>query len=70
VGGNSGGGWCISQGAAITLIESGEWEFFVEQGGRRAKVIVAVSWQGNKYLKTEADGEQPNNLLSLPTCRV
>jgi len=23
---------------------------------------------GNKYLKTVADGEQPNNLLSLPEC--
>ncbi|MDD5382312.1 MAG: DUF3892 domain-containing protein, partial [Candidatus Margulisbacteria bacterium] len=23
---------------------------------------------GRKYLKTEADGEAPNNLLSLPTC--
>jgi hypothetical protein len=31
-------------------------------------VIVAVSRLGHKYLKTEADGEQPDNLLSLPEC--
>jgi len=36
--------------------------------GRRATIIVAVSRFGNKYLKTEADGEQPDNLLSLPEC--
>ncbi|HFR4624887.1 DUF3892 domain-containing protein [Klebsiella pneumoniae] len=31
-------------------------------------MIVAVSASGNKYLKTQNDGEQPNNLLSLPEC--
>ena len=30
--------------------------------------VVAVSRFGNKYIKTEADGDQPNNLLSLPEC--
>ncbi len=29
---------------------------------------VETSRYGNKYLKTEADGEQPDNLLSLPEC--
>lgn len=36
--------------------------------GQTAIVVVAVSRFGNKYIKTEADGEQPNNLLSLPEC--
>jgi len=31
-------------------------------------VIVSNSAAGNKYLKTQNDGEQPNNLLSLPEC--
>jgi hypothetical protein len=31
-------------------------------------VIIAVSPFGNRYLKTEADGEHPNNLLALPEC--
>ncbi|WP_257214308.1 DUF3892 domain-containing protein [Serratia marcescens] len=29
-------------------------------------MIVSNSAAGNKYLKTQNDGEQPNNLLSLP----
>jgi hypothetical protein len=33
-----------------------------------ADVIVAISRYGHKYLKTVADGEQPNNLLSLYEC--
>jgi hypothetical protein len=31
-------------------------------------VVVSVSRLGHKYIKTEADGEQPDNLLSLPEC--
>lgn len=61
--------WKLTQPAAIDGIESGKWEFYVERPpGDRVKVIVAVSRFGNKYLKTEADGDQPNNLLSLPEC--
>lgn len=38
------------------------------RNGRAVDIIVAVSRFGNKYIKTEADGDQPNNLLSLPEC--
>lgn len=44
------------------------FNFYVSVQNRPVKVIVAVSKYGNKYLKTEADGEEPNNLLSLPEC--
>lgn len=61
--------WRLTQPDAIAGIESGKWSFYVERPtGDRVKVIVAVSRHGNKYLKTEADGDQPNNLLSLPEC--
>lgn len=54
---------------AIALIESGKAEFYVDRPeGHTVEVIVALSREGHKYLKTEADGEKPNNLLSLPTC--
>lgn len=60
--------WKITQKSAIEGIESGQWTFYVNKGGRTVNVIVAVSAWGNKYIKTEADGEQPDNLLSLVEC--
>jgi hypothetical protein len=60
--------WKLSQTDAINGIENGTWSFYVSWGLRTVRVIVAVSRYGNKYLKTEADGDQPDNLLSLPEC--
>ncbi len=68
VGGYGNGRWKITQRDAITHIESGEWDFWVSVNGQSIWVIVAESRYGNKYLKTQNDGEQPNNLLSLPEC--
>ncbi len=62
--------WRKTQEQAIAEIENGESQFYVSMDGDKVWVIVAVSRYGNKYLKTEPDGEQPNNLLSLPECRV
>lgn len=60
--------WKLSEAEAITGIKAGQWTFWTQAGGKRVKVVIAKSAAGNEYLKTEADGVQPNNLLSLPEC--
>lgn len=65
---SDGSRWKITQQEAIEGIETGKWTFYVSAYGKSVRVIVAESQYGHKYLKTENDGEQPNNLLSLPEC--
>jgi hypothetical protein len=60
--------WRITQQEAVSGIESRRWTFHVRVGYRDVKVIVAVNQHGHKYIKTEADGYLPDNLLSLPEC--
>jgi hypothetical protein len=60
--------WKVTQESAIEGIESGKWKFYVSVNDKYVGVIVSTSTLGNKYLKTQNDGEQPNNLLSLPEC--
>jgi len=65
----SGTRWKMTQPAAIQAIEDGTYRFWVKPPNADSVwVIVARTAQGHKYLKTEADGEEPNNLLSLPEC--
>jgi hypothetical protein len=72
VGGTSGNPawkpWKITQQDAIREIEKGQWSFYVDQAGQRINVVVAISQYGHKYLKTLADRNEPNTLLSLPDC--
>jgi hypothetical protein len=61
--------WKLTTADTIGRIKRREWDFYVERPqGDRVWVQVALSRNGNEYLKTEADGDEPNNLLSLPEC--
>jgi hypothetical protein len=70
VGGFAAQRWKITQQEAIDHIEAERWSFWVKPPGAAKSVwlVVAVSRYGHKYLKTENDGEDQNNLLSLPEC--
>jgi hypothetical protein len=59
--------WKLVEEEAIRGIQTGQWSFYTHEAGRTANVIVAVHL-GRQYLKTEADGIRPDNLLALPEC--
>lgn len=63
-----GSSWKLSEERAIEGMQAGKWEFYVHVGSHTVEVIIARSAAGNDYLKTEADGYRPDNLLSLPEC--
>ena len=62
--------WRVGEAAAIAAIETGNWSFYIEAGGRELPVIVAVSKYGSKYIKGLTDPLQPESLLALPECAV
>jgi len=59
--------WHLSENDAIVGIENGTYRFWTSANGKSVWVIIATN-NGRKYLKTEADGIHPNNLLALPEC--
>lgn len=63
-----GSGWKYTLDQAIGYVENGTYRFWTQGGGKSVWVVVATAASGHKYLKTEADGVQPDNLLALPAC--
>jgi hypothetical protein len=64
----NGGRWKLQQGQAIAGIDSGKWTFHVEHPAAHAAAVIIATRLGKRYLKTTADGEQPDDLLALPEC--
>lgn len=64
------GGQLWDKDTAIREIESpfGRYSFFTLVQGKRAEVGV-FKLNGQKYLRTHADGDWNNNLEALPLCR-
>jgi hypothetical protein len=62
------GRWRLPEAEAISGIESGRFIFYVERPAGQFVEVVVASRLGRRYLKTTGDGEQPDNLLSLPEC--
>ena len=61
-----GGRWMLLENQAITAIERCRSEFFVTKEGRQVPVIIGITPEGTKFLKSEEDGMQADTLLALP----
>jgi hypothetical protein len=74
LGGTNGDGggspWWMTLDAAIAMVESGRFFFYVldKDGTTPNRIVVDVSASGNKFLRTVFDDMTSNNLLSLPQC--
>lgn len=62
-----GAGWKHSEAEAIRNAKIDPGAYYVSVGGRTVRVKVATH-NGREYLKTEADGYSPDNLLALGEC--
>ena len=65
--GPGGAVWTFTQAEAVAEAEAGTWRFYASVWGRAVWIVVASDAAGRKFLKTETDGSQPNNLLTLPS---
>lgn len=59
--------WQDAEDIAISNVKRDTSSYYVSVGGRTVWLIVATH-NGREYLKTQADGYSPDNLLSLPEC--
>ena len=58
--------WQHPLAAAIGWIEDRTFTYYVSNGRAEIEVVVALNPDGQKYLKTPADEDQPGSLLKLP----
>ena len=68
--GLAGPGWSGKIDDIIVWIEGGSHRFWTiaPSSGQSVWVEVHKRNNGRKYLKTQTDGVEPNNLLALPRC--
>jgi len=52
----------------VRRIEKDGKNFYTEEGGKKAYLEVISPAQGEKYVRTKADGQWTDNLLALPAC--
>jgi hypothetical protein len=58
----------FTEDEAIQRIKQHSDSFYIEKpAGHRVWLVIAER-EGREYLKTETDGEKPNNLLEQPEC--
>ena len=65
---DNGTNFYVSEENAIVGIKTKSWSFYVQDGQKKVAVVIATRNEV-EYLKTENDGVDENNLLSLQDCR-
>ncbi|WP_442958006.1 DUF3892 domain-containing protein [Phenylobacterium sp.] len=60
--------WWLPIDELISGIERGAYDLWTVTPERQSVWVVVAVRNGRKYLKTEADGLEPNNLLALRHC--
>jgi hypothetical protein len=68
LGGPGGGGWYRDLDTLIAGIEAGDYQLWTVAPDKKSVWVVVASRNGVKYLKTEPDGIEPDNLLALQRC--
>jgi Protein of unknown function (DUF3892) len=58
----------FTEAEVIGRIESGADTFYSDRPDGHVAEIIVETRDGERYLKTEPDGERPNNLDWLPDC--
>jgi len=61
--------WKLSLADAVKGSREGKWQFYVKQSNHEVLVHHVQNARGNWFLRTEADRDTPDNLLSLAECR-
>ena len=65
-----GTGWIQSLDSAIESIEDETFSYYVMDKDTEKRLEIIIAERNNrKYLKTETDGVEPNNLLELDVCK-
>jgi len=57
--------WQHTRDQAIRFLDQDEFCYYMEDNGRVLKLKVGLDPNGAKFLKTDADADQPQLLLSL-----
>ena len=60
----------FTEDEAILCIKFGTDRFYVDRPEGHTVWVIVAQREGREYIKTETDGEKPDNLLSLPECPV
>ncbi len=60
--------YTFTETEVIDRLENQTDSFYVERPTGHVVDLIVAEREGRKYVKTEADGEKPDNLLSLSNC--